>query len=80
MKQHTLIAALALSANAANAQAPHTPRETAGRGSGSEARPTILLVPTVGQARSGPSGYIHRARKGSAERPASYVRSGPSRR
>jgi pimeloyl-ACP methyl ester carboxylesterase len=44
MKQHTLIAALALSANAATAQTPRTPRETTGGNSGSEARPTILLI------------------------------------
>ena len=44
MKQHTLIAALALSANAATAQTPRTPRETTGGSSASDARPTILLI------------------------------------
>jgi pimeloyl-ACP methyl ester carboxylesterase len=44
MKQQTLIAALALSANVANAQGPRTPRETIGGNLESEARPTILLI------------------------------------
>lgn len=44
MTQHTLIAALALSASVANAQGPRTPQEPTGASSGSEARPTILLI------------------------------------
>jgi pimeloyl-ACP methyl ester carboxylesterase len=63
MKQHTLVAALALSANAANAQGPQTPRETSGRSSGPEARPTILLIHGGFVDGSGWEGVFTRLRK-----------------
>jgi pimeloyl-ACP methyl ester carboxylesterase len=44
MTNDTLSAALAPSANAANAQTPRAPRETTGGNSGSDAQPTILLI------------------------------------
>jgi len=44
MTQHTLIAALALGASAANAQGPRAPGESTASSAASEARPTILLI------------------------------------
>jgi pimeloyl-ACP methyl ester carboxylesterase len=63
MTQNTIIAAVALSAHAANAQTPSTPRETTGGGSGSEARPTILLVHGGFVDGSGWAGVFTRLRK-----------------
>jgi len=63
MTQNTIIAAVALSAHAANAQTPSTPRETTGGGSGSEARPTILLVHGGFVDGSGWEGVFTRLRK-----------------
>ena len=63
MKQRTLIAALALSANAANAQGPRTPRETTGGNLESEARPTILLIHGGFVDGSGWEGVFTRLRK-----------------
>jgi len=63
MKQRTLIAALALGANAANGQGPRTPREPNGGTSGSAARPTILLIHGGFVDGSGWQGVFTRLRK-----------------
>jgi pimeloyl-ACP methyl ester carboxylesterase len=63
MKQQTLDAALALGADAANSQTPRTPRESTGRSSGSDARPTILLIHGGFVDGSGWEGVFTRLRK-----------------
>ncbi|MEA2766592.1 MAG: hypothetical protein QOK07_2996, partial [Gemmatimonadaceae bacterium] len=64
MKQHTLVAALALSAQAAHAQTHLTSRDTnAGGTTTAEARPTILLIHGGFVDGSGWDGVYKRLRK-----------------